>query len=1110
MTKHFHLSRFAPVIVEPERLTHVESWHRHIPFAFAVLEMLKPSVFVELGSHWGDSYCAFCQGVQQQRLATRCYAVDTWQGDEHAGHYGNEVYEDLSAWHNPRYSAFSTLLRMTFDDALAHFPDGSVDLLHIDGLHTYEAVKHDFETWLPKMSSQGVVLFHDTNVRHADFGVWQLWDELSGHHPSFEFPFGFGLGVLAVGPEVPQTVLDFLEYAHANPQLTADFFHRHGDAAQVRKQASEIERLQQRLNSVGIQLSEVRGIAEEREAFIKELQQAWQGTQADLQREQEKLQHIQSELIASQAEQDALVRQQQNTTVQLERSLELLRQYDVERQAVRQFVNGVLRGRWWRVRNLLMRLVGQRHRVVGALPDLQAKACVAAVLPDDRPAVTIIVPVYGGVQDTKDCIESILASCFSVKAELVVINDASPEAELVAWLKANSHRFTLLHNEQNLGFVGTVNRGMALYPEQDVVLVNSDAEVANDWLDRMQHAAYSAADVGSVTPFSNNATICSYPDFCRDNALPDGYDVRRLDALAAKVNAGQYVDIPTAVGFCMYIRRDCLHDAGAFDAELFGRGYGEENEFCMRSARRGWRHLLTGDTFVYHKGGVSFAETQSENQRQGHRVLTSLHPDYDWIIQQHVAADPARPLRFALDAAIADSSGKPVVLMVNHGRGGGSQRHVEELCDRLAGQLHTYLLTAGPDGSVCVGIYDRGQRNSLSFAAEQSELLLETLRLLGVSRIHFHHIIDLPHAVISLPEHLGCRYDISVHDYYFACPQVTLVDEHGRYCGAPDENGCNACLAKRPVAGAETIDAWRMGNGLFLQGAERVFVPSQDVAQRMQRYFPKVNFIRGMHEAAASAAVSGVSPVSISAQEPLRVLVLGALSAFKGADMLERVAMLARQERAPIELHLLGYAYRPLRTWPVTGLRVHGAYQDAQLKDRIYELGAHVVWFPGSCPETWSYTLTAALEEGFPIVAPAIGAFPERLAGRDWTWLVQPDREPAQILTHLLQVREDLVRGRAPDMVEGQGVQSGFDYEASYVEGLCSEQVAGAQDWSSLMPRLFALKQPQSAAVLLAGVRPAWVRKILVIALKKGWLQAVDRHVPYALREKIKRLLMAA
>ena len=159
MTSHFALSNLNLVIAAPERLTHMESWHRHMPFAFALLAMLRPKVFVELGSHWGDSYCAFCQGVVAQQLDTLCYAVDTWQGDEHAGHYGNEVFEDLSAWHNPRFGSFSTMLRMMFDKALAHFTDNNVDLLHIDGLHTYEAVKHDFDTWLPKMSAEGVVCF---------------------------------------------------------------------------------------------------------------------------------------------------------------------------------------------------------------------------------------------------------------------------------------------------------------------------------------------------------------------------------------------------------------------------------------------------------------------------------------------------------------------------------------------------------------------------------------------------------------------------------------------------------------------------------------------------------------------------------------------------------------------------------------------------------------------------------------------------------------------------------------------------------------------------------------------------------------------------------------
>lgn len=204
-----------------------------------LIEMQRPRSIVELGTQLGVSYFAFCQAVLMIGSQTRCFAVDTWAGDPHAGYYGNEIYQTVERY-NKQYEDFSTLLRMKFDEALQVIPDNSVDLLHIDGFHTYEAAKHDYDTWFSKMSRRGIILFHDTTVFEKGFGVHKLWDELSPRFPHFHFEHGFGLGILAVGRDQPEAVMNFLQTANAIASTTNQFFSALGRHLKAELKCEEV------------------------------------------------------------------------------------------------------------------------------------------------------------------------------------------------------------------------------------------------------------------------------------------------------------------------------------------------------------------------------------------------------------------------------------------------------------------------------------------------------------------------------------------------------------------------------------------------------------------------------------------------------------------------------------------------------------------------------------------------------------------------------------------------------------------------------------------------------------------------------------------------------
>ena len=272
--------------------------------------------------------------------------------------------------------------------------------------------------------------------------------------------------------------------------------------------------------------------------------------------------------------------------------------------------------------------------------------------------VGIIIPVYRDLSTVQRCLGSVLGTLAEVDAELFLVNDASPDPALANYCRelTEENGLQLLEHSENRGFVASVNEGIAALSGRDIIILNSDTEVPPGWIERLIAAAEACPDAASVTPFSNNATICSYPNFCADNHIPADLDRIAIDQLFAKANSGVTIEIPTGVGFCMFMRRSTIDEIGVFDEQAFGRGYGEENDWCLRASSKGWKHILCADLFVYHAGGVSFGKEATSLQANALAVMSERYPDYERQIAAFVEEDPIEPARHAVDTSRRDAA----------------------------------------------------------------------------------------------------------------------------------------------------------------------------------------------------------------------------------------------------------------------------------------------------------------------------------------------------------------------------------------------------------------------------------------------------------------------
>ena len=633
-------------------------------------------------------------------------------------------------------------------------------------------------------------------------------------------------------------------------------------------------------------------------------------------------------------------------------------------------------------------------------------------------AIDVVVPVYGAAQQTLACLDSVLAN-LERPNRLLVVDDASPEPELVRALDelARRKRIRLIRHARNVGFAGSANSGLAATAGRDVVLLNSDTLVAPGWLEGLRAAAYSAPEIGTATPLSNDATIVSYPGYSGENAFPDLKETRRLAALSRQANEGTVIEIPVAVGFCMFIRRDCLDAVGLFRADLFAQGYGEENDFCLRARHLGWRHVAAPGVFVAHVGGHSFGGAAAHLRARNAALLERLHPGHMALIDAFGKAEPLAEAKRRFDLArwrAARRRGSEATVLVTHSDGGGVERQIGASIARhqAAGRRVIVLRPARlPDGGkgvrICDGAGDAYPNLRFAMPAE----LPAVQRLLAAERpreMELHHLMGHHPAVLGLVGRLDARlrehddgggrvpYDVYVHDYGWLCGRVALVGPEARYCGEPETIRCEECVADAGNLIGEDISvaALRARSAGLFAAARHVYTPSEDTAARIHRHFPAIRPVVAPHEDDLAIAEP---PRTAAMEGRCRVCVIGAIGVHKGYQVVLSCARNAAERNLPLEFVVVGHTIDDSRLLNTGRVFVTGGFAAEEAVKLIKAQRATLALLPSIFPETWCLSLAEAWQAGLRVAAFDIGAPAERIRRTGWGFVLPLGVPPAAI-----------------------------------------------------------------------------------------------------------------
>ncbi|MGB3404534.1 MAG: tetratricopeptide repeat protein [Microcoleaceae cyanobacterium] len=669
------------------------------------------------------------------------------------------------------------------------------------------------------------------------------------------------------------------------------------------------------------------------------------------------------------------------------------------------------------------------------------------------PKVTIVIPIYNAYEDIKLCLDSVLKHTQSLNGDAVdilLIDDASSDQRVTEFLSQICHRFSLrvrLHkNSHNFGFVKSCNLAFEISNDKDIILLNSDTIVTARWLEKLSRAAYSNGQISSVTPLTNNGEICSVPSWLQNNEIPQGYTIDSFAELVENISFYRYPTIPTAVGFCMYIKREALDEVGGFDEASFGRGYGEENDWSFRASKRGYYHIIDDSTFVYHSGGKSFGTEQKKSLALANfKPLEALHPDYHQVIHQFIDAKPYQDVisNIQLHLKLEEIRQQSPVCFILHnatdipvnGSLGGTEFHCDALISVISQgrPVYTLFFNNQEEGSLVLTIFLKTEKLKFEFPvprSNRSELNYQSYKFrkwfIGIlqyfqpSLIHIHHLMNLPILdIVESVKKLKIPYLLSIHDYYLICPSFNLIDWKNQFCYEhKNEQYCQKCIQSLFNQGENIKQKWYKTCQELLSSSVGIITPSDTARSYFTREYPeltdKIKVIR-----------HGVFPQYVldeklkyrsekiylkSKNKPINIAFVGGIHIIKGLELIiEMMEIVQSKEELKVlfNFELYGQTQYPIPEH-IQILKIKGRYEKKDLPKLLNSVD--VVVLPTIWPETYCLVADEVLALGIPVITTPLGAVAERVTRYKIGWVTQSVSVKAilEVLINLAKHPEEL------------------------------------------------------------------------------------------------------